>query len=524
MESEYLTWQWLLNTAHQRLSAMKGDESVNLAQIFKNIDLMKVEGNLDLVINEINQDSRLVSQGDLFICIKGSKVDGHQFLRQAAEAGAVAAVVQDWPADNYGLTIIQVKDVAGELKEIAGTFYSYPDRRLKLIGVVGTNGKTTSTYLVKSILEASGYQVGLIGTINNLIKDQVIPSSNTVTNTTPGMLELQKLFAKMVAAGVEYVVMEVSSHSIDQGRVAGLKFTGGVFTNITQDHLDYHKTFAEYLRVKTKFFKDLPSDSWAAINNDDPHAQSIIAQTKAQVYTYGMDNRASVHAENVKVVQAGVSYTANTFKGSFDLALNLTGDFNIYNSLGALTAGLAEGFEPSMIKQGLESISVVPGRFQRVPESKNFGVIVDYAHTPDGLENILKTARNLTSRRLLLVFGCGGDRDRTKRPIMGEIAARMADFTIITSDNPRSEDPLKIINDIEVGFQKSQLDTAYQVEADRAKAIRKIIAMADEDDLVMIAGKGHETYQDFGDHQIHFDDREVAREALKEKFNGQLQA
>ncbi len=492
---------------------------MNLANIFSNINLIKVDGSLDLDINEINQDSRLVTPGNLFICVKGSKVDGHQYLKQAADQGAVAAVVEDWPAESYGMTIVQVENVSGSFKEIAGAFYGYPDRHLKLIGVVGTNGKTTSTYLVKSILETAGYQVGLIGTINHLIKDIVLPAGNT----TPGLLELQKLFAQMVAAGVDYVVMEVSSHSIDQGRVAGLKFEGGIFTNITQDHLDYHKTFEEYLRVKTKFFKDLPSESWAAINIDDPHAESIIAQTKAKVYTYGIVNQASVRAVDVEVVQAGVSYKANTFRGNINLKLKLTGYFNVYNSLGVLTAGLAEGLDSSKIIQGLESVSIVPGRFQMLPESKSFGVIVDYAHTPDGLENILKTARKLTSRRLLLVFGCGGDRDRTKRPIMGEIAARMADFSIITSDNPRSEDPSRIINDIEAGFQKVSPVPAYQTEVDRAAAIRKIIAMADDADLVMIAGKGHETYQDFGDHRIHFDDQEVAQEALKEKYNGQLQ-
>lgn len=497
---------------------------MQLAEIVKNIELLKVDGSLNLEINGINQDSRLISDGNLFLCIKGSKLDGHHYLQHAAEQGAVAAVVEDWPEKNYGLTIVQVNDVAECLKEIAGAFYSYPDRHLKLIGVVGTNGKTTSTYLLKSVLEASGYQVGLIGTINNLIKDRIIPADNPVTNTTPGMLELQKLFAKMVAAGVDYVVMEVSSHSIDQGRVAGLKFVGGIFTNITQDHLDYHKTFNEYLRVKTKFFKNLAPDAWAAINNDDPNAESIISQIKAKVYTYGINNQASVRAVKVEVVQTGVSYDADTFKGKVDLNLKLTGGFNVYNSLGVLTAGLAEGLEPSKIKRGLESVSIIPGRFQMVSESKTFGVIVDYAHTPDGLENILKTARSLTSRRLLLIFGCGGDRDRAKRPIMGEIAAKMADFTIITSDNPRNEDPMKIISDIEAGFRKVTTKAAYQVEVDRAEAIRKIIAMAEADDLVIIAGKGHETYQDFGDRRIHFDDREVAREALKEKFNGQLQA
>lgn len=492
---------------------------MKLADLLTNVDCLRVDGSLDLEITGINQDSRSVVAGDLFICLKGVKVDGHQYLKQAAERGAVAAIVEDWPEADYGLTIIQVEKAAVALKEIAWAFYGYPDRKLKLIGVVGTNGKTTTTYLMKSILEAAGYRVGLIGTINYLIGDRALAA----TNTTPGFLELQKLFAQMVEAGVEYVVMEVSSHSIHQGRVAGLKFEGGIFTNLTQDHLDYHGTFDEYLKVKAKFFQDLPSDAWAAINNDDPNAAAIIAGTKARVYTYGINNQASVQAEDVKVVQSGVSYRAATFRGTVALKLNLTGYFNVYNSLGALTAGLAEGLDLFEVKQGLEEVTVVPGRFQRVPEAETFGVIIDYAHTPDGLENILKTARKITSRRLLLVFGCGGDRDRAKRPIMGEIAARMADFTIITSDNPRTEDPLAIIKDIEAGFSKVKT-ASYQIEADRALAIRKIIAMAEKDDLVMIAGKGHETYQDFGDHRIHFDDGEVVREALKEMFDGSLQA
>lgn len=497
----------------------RGGKPVKLADLLTNVDCLRVDGSLDLEITGINQDSRSVVAGDLFICLKGVKVDGHQYLKQAAERGAVAAIVEDWPEADYGLTIIQVEKAAVALKEIAWAFYGYPDRKLKLIGVVGTNGKTTTTYLMKSILEAAGYRVGLIGTINYLIGDRALAA----TNTTPGFLELQKLFAQMVEAGVEYVVMEVSSHSIHQGRVAGLKFEGGIFTNLTQDHLDYHGTFDEYLKVKAKFFQDLPSDAWAAINNDDPNAAAIIAGTKARVYTYGINNQASVQAEDVKVVQSGVSYRAATFRGTVALKLNLTGYFNVYNSLGALTAGLAEGLDLFEVKQGLEEVTVVPGRFQRVPEAETFGVIIDYAHTPDGLENILKTARKITSRRLLLVFGCGGDRDRAKRPIMGEIAARMADFTIITSDNPRTEDPLAIIKDIEAGFSKVKT-ASYQIEADRALAIRKIIAMAEKDDLVMIAGKGHETYQDFGDHRIHFDDGEVVREALKEMFDGSLQA
>jgi UDP-N-acetylmuramoyl-L-alanyl-D-glutamate--2,6-diaminopimelate ligase len=282
--------------------------------------------------------------------------------------------------------------------------------------------------------------------------------------------------------------------------------------------LDYHGTFEEYLRVKTKFFVDLPITSWAAINSDDPHSGYIIDRTPAKVMTYGIDNQAIVKAEGIQLAPSGASYAAITPLGKIKLDLKLTGFFNVYNSLGVLTAGLSLGIAPEVIKHGLEAVSGVPGRFQLVPGAAKFGVIVDYAHTPDGLENILKTGRGLSPRKLLLVFGCGGDRDRTKRPIMGSIAAEMADFTIITSDNPRSENPEQIIKEIEAGFQNvTTSQSQYITEVDRATAIKKIINMAEPGDLVLIAGKGHETYQIFADRTIHFDDREVAAEALKEK-------
>jgi UDP-N-acetylmuramoyl-L-alanyl-D-glutamate--2,6-diaminopimelate ligase len=488
---------------------------VKLSELIGNVTIEKALGSLELEITGITQDSRDVKTGDLFICIKGARYDGHLFIKQAAEMGAVAALVEDLPSETFGLTIIKVPSVVQILKEVAGIFYGYPDRKLKLIGIVGTNGKTTTTYLMKSILEAAGLKVGLIGTIGNLVAEQKLETHNT----TPGVLELQRLFAQMVQAGVEYVVMEVSSHSIAQGRVAGLAFRYGIFTNITQDHLDYHGTFEEYLRVKTKFFVDLPNTSWAAINSDDPRSNYIIDRTVAKVMTYGIEKQSTVKAEGIQLAPTGASYTAVTPLGKIKLDLKLTGFFNVYNSLSCLTAALSMGIAPDTIKLGLETVTGVPGRFQLVPGTVKFGVIVDYAHTPDGLENILKTGRGLSPRRLLLVFGCGGDRDRTKRPIMGAIAAKMADFTIITSDNPRSEEPGQIIREIEVGFKQSSVSAQYIMEVDRASAIKKIITMAEPGDLVLIAGKGHETYQIFADHTIHFDDREVAAKVLKEINN-----
>ncbi len=498
---------------------------MNLQDLVKGIPVERSSGNLNLDISGISQDSRSVKPGDLFLCVKGARFDGHHYLKQAYEAGAVAAVVSQWPDDDFGLTIIQAPEVSNPvIKEIAGAFYGYPDRYLKLIGVIGTNGKTTSTYLVKSILEAAGYRVGLIGTIANLIGDQIIETENDSHNTTPGVLELQRIFAAMQKAEIEYVIMEVSSHSIDQNRVYGLSFIGGIFTNITQDHLDYHKTFAEYLKVKTRFFVELPATAWAIFNLDDSHADGMISQTSARVMTYGIDQPAQIKAEAITVHHSGVSFNVNWPGGNVQLNLHLTGYFNVYNSLGAFSAGLALGISPAVIKTGLERVPGVPGRFQTVPGATSFGVIVDYAHTPDGLENILATGRGLTTRRLLLVFGCGGDRDRTKRPIMGELAAKMADFTIITSDNPRTEDPLQIIQEIETGFRKANPAASYQTEPDRETAIRKAIAMADDSDIVIIAGKGHETYQIFADRTVHFDDREIARAALEERANGKLNA
>jgi UDP-N-acetylmuramoyl-L-alanyl-D-glutamate--2,6-diaminopimelate ligase len=476
----------------------------------------------DIVLTGLTDDTRRLEPGYLFVCQRGASRDGHDFLQQAAEKGAVAAIVERVPDDRpAGLPLIQVKCIdAGFLKELGGAFYNYPDRKLKLIGIVGTKGKTTSTFLVKSILEAAGHRVGLIGTISNLVGDEPLETGE-VHNTTPGVLELQRLFAKMAAAGAEYVVMEVSSHAIHQQRIAGLSFCCGLFSNITRDHLDYHGTFAEYLRVKSKFFTDLPKMAHAVINADDPNAAGIIIQTAAKVYTYAIDAPADIRAEVVQLSARGVSLAVAFPQGKVALDLKLVGKFNVYNALGAFSTGFSLGITPEKIKAGLEGMTGVPGRFQPVAGDWPFGVIVDYAHTPDSLANILRTGRELVGvGHLILVFGCGGDRDRGKRPLMGEIAAGIADYTIITSDNPRSEEPQQIIDEIETGFRKAASQALYHIETDRAAAIGQAIKKAAAGDLVIIAGKGHETYQIFADRTIHFDDREVALAALKERFHG----
>ncbi|HEX2953473.1 MAG TPA: UDP-N-acetylmuramoyl-L-alanyl-D-glutamate--2,6-diaminopimelate ligase [Bacillota bacterium] len=383
-----------------------------------------------------------------------------------------------------------------------------------MIGIVGTNGKTTSTYMIKRILESAGRKVGLIGTIKNMIGSESLPTANT----TPNALQLQKLLAKMVDAGVQDVVMEVSSHAIALGRVKGIPYQFGLFTNLTQDHLDFHKTFEAYRDVKTSFFHQLPSTGVAVINHDDPNASYFINGTKAMIYTYGLDSSAQIYPDDVRFELTGIHFTAKTPLGDLPVAIRMAGQFNLYNALGAIGAGLALGVDIPTIGSALANVTV-HGRFEIVPGSKDFGVVVDYAHTPDGLENVLKAAKNLNPNRLIAVFGCGGDRDRTKRPIMGEIASRYAEITIITSDNPRTESPEEIIDEIEKGVCKG---SNYKKIVDRREAIRHAVATALADDFIVIAGKGHETYQIFADRTIHFDDLEVAEEALEDKKNGRL--
>lgn len=498
---------------------LRGETFLHLSDLLQPFKTVSVTGDPSVEIAGLTHDSRRVKPGDLFVCVKGTKYDGHDFLADAFAAGAAGAVVERVPPGHEGRLLVTVDSVDAILPELAARFHGYPAERLTLIGVVGTNGKTTSTYLIRSILETAGYSVGLIGTIQNLVRNRALPAANT----TPGSIELQALLAEMAAEGCQYVVMEVSSHAIALGRTRGCRYSAGLFTNITEDHLDFHKSFAEYFRVKQSFFADLGPDAWAVINGDDPKAAAMLEATRARTLTYGLNPQAMVRAERVRVAVDGASYQIVTPVGQWPMRLQLTGHFNVYNSLGALSMGLALGIDPPTIKRGLGMVSGVPGRFQTVSAGQRFGVVVDYAHTADGLENLLKTARQLTPGTLILVFGCGGDRDRGRRSGMGRVAARYADAIFVTSDNPRSEDPAAIIKEIEDSLRGAgKTPGEYRLIVDRTQAIRAAIAAAQPNDLVVIAGKGHETYQDFGDHRIHFDDREVAAAALEDRKHGVL--
>ncbi|SHI58590.1 UDP-N-acetylmuramoylalanyl-D-glutamate--2,6-diaminopimelate ligase [Desulfofundulus thermosubterraneus DSM 16057] len=472
---------------------------------------LAVGGNQQVHIAGIAYDSRQVQPGFLFVAVEGFTTDGHRYVEQAVSRGAVAVVVQKEIPLPSGIAFARVPDTRLALALLAARYYSYPSRKLKLIGVTGTNGKTTTTHLLAAIYRAVGNKVGLIGTIANWIGGRVLP----VSHTTPESLDLQKLLAEMVNNGIEVAVMEVSSHALALNRVAGCAFDAGVFTNITQDHLDFHRDMEDYLAAKTLLFRGLGRDgkpALAVINADDPRAERIAAATKVPVYTYGLSAEAQVRAQEVKVTPRGASFTVTGPWGECPVNLKLTGYFNVYNALAALTAALAGGVPLPLAVRALESVEGVPGRFELVNRGQDFAVVVDYAHTPDGLENILTTARAITRGRLITVFGCGGDRDPTKRPLMGEIAARLSDLPVITSDNPRTEDPMKIISQVEEGVRRIRSD--YQVVPDRRQAIRFALGVAAPGDTVIIAGKGHENYQIIGTTKYPFDDRSEVTKVL----------
>lgn len=487
-----------------------------LGELFRSLpEATLVSGSWDVPVRGIVYDSRRVEPGFLFVCIEGFHVDGHLYAEEALKNGACCLVVQRPLPLPPETTCVQVADTRSALAVLAANYYDHPSRWLRMIGVTGTNGKTTTAYLIESILKASGKHPGLLGTISNRLDQE-----NFETNhTTPEAVELQELLACMRKRCADYVVMEVSSHALALERVKECAFDVAVFTNLTQDHLDFHGDLGHYLRSKARLFAGLEQGSqkepkYAVINIDDPHHSALKEVTNVPVVYYGRDVRADVRATNVRVAASGAAFQVCYPGGSFQLNLKLTGLFSVYNALAACAVGLQENLEPGVICQALESLEGVPGRFERVDEGQDFTVVVDYAHTPDGLENVLVTAREITSNRLITVFGCGGDRDRSKRPLMGEVAARHSDLVIITSDNPRSEDPLKIISEIEPGVQKAGRAN-YYVQPFRYRAIEAGIALACPGDVVLIAGKGHEDYQIIGDKVLSFDDRLVARQILK---------
>lgn len=475
-------------------------------------------GDPETDVQGIEIDSRKVQINDLFICISGLKLDGHQYVQQAKEKGAAALLVEK-PLDT-DLPQLVVKDTKHASAAIAAHFYQYPSDQLQLIGVTGTNGKTTITYLVDKILRDRRKKTGLMGTIEMRIGDQV----SEVKNTTQDALQLQKQFSSMVKQNVEYCVMEVSSHALEMGRVKGCDFRTAIFTNLTQDHLDYHETMENYKEAKGLLFSRLGNvfssnpkkQKFAVLNADDPASVYFKRMTNAEVITYGIDTEADLRATELKITAQGTSFKLKSFAGNISMSLKLVGKFSVYNALAACAACLAEGVTLEQVKNSLEEVTGVNGRFEAVTEGEPFLTIVDYAHTPDSLENVLTTIEELAQARIICVFGCGGDRDRTKRPLMGGIAAKYSDYVFVTSDNPRTENPELILKDIENGVLKEGLNSEqYILEVDRREAIRRAVEMALPNDIILIAGKGHETYQEVNGVRHDFDDRVIAKEAIR---------
>lgn len=493
---------------------------VSLKELLIGIDVKDSKCARNLKIRGIAYDSREVQPGYLFVCIEGYKTDGHNYVRDAVNNGAILIVAQRKVPYMDEVSWIIVEDTRKVLALLSAEFFGHPSDYLKIIGVTGTNGKTTTTHLIESILKANGAKVGLIGTINNKIGDKILP----VKNTTPESLDLQKLLREMVTAKCTHVVMEVSSHALDLDRVIGVEYDVAVFTNITQDHLDFHENMDNYFKAKSKLFANLgaadrkPYDKFAVINLDDPSGKELTKLSGGKVLTYSVRNDSNFKANNIEIDIRGVTFEVATPDGKLTLELQLTGLFSVYNSLAALAVGLSQNIEVEKIKSSLEKIPGVAGRFENIDCGQKFAVIVDYAHTPDSLENVLKTAKEITSGQLITVFGCGGDRDKTKRSIMGEVSGKLSDFTVITSDNPRSERPEEIIEQIEEGINRIVGDDRYVKISDRRAGIEYAIQIAKKGDIVLIAGKGHETYQIIGDRVLAFDDKEVAKKALEKRL------
>ncbi len=455
-------------------------------------------------ISGFTADSRSIKKGEAFICIKGAAFDGHSAANEVLSKGAAVIIAErDLGIKNQ----IIVNDTREVLAEMSANYFGNPAKSLKLIGVTGTNGKTSVTYMVKQMLETLGHKVGLIGTIHNLIGDIEVPTNNT----TPGAYELNSLFAQMRDEGCEYVVMEISSHALDQKRVFGLEFEAAVFTNLTQDHLDYHKTMENYFLAKSKLFDKAKT---AIINFDDSYAQKLAERLSYKAVTYSLiSNESTFSAKDIDLRPDGVSYKFVGFNTINKINLSIGGKFTVYNSMAAICVLLELGFGLSDVAEAMEKIKGVKGRAEIVPTGKNFTVVIDYAHTPDGLINILRSFKPFKESRLVVLFGCGGDRDKTKRAIMGKAAAQYADYVIVTSDNPRSEDPSSIIEDILEGIVDTK--TSYKVIENRVEAINFAIKNAKSNDIIILAGKGHETYQILKDGKIHLDEREIVAEALK---------
>lgn len=484
---------------------------LELKKLIGDIQYEVLRGNTDIDILGIENDSRKIKKGYMFVAIKGFSVDGHEYIHQAIDKGAVCIMVErDIDIRDDSVTVIKVQNTLDVLAYASSLFYGEPSKKLNLIGVTGTNGKTSVTYLVKRIFEENSKKTSVIGTLGSIINDKKIDNKNT----TPDSLTLQRLFSRMVDEEIEFCVMEVSSHALDLKRVEHVDYQVGIFTNLTEDHLDYHITMENYYKSKLKLFNI--TKKYNIINVDDTYGKRMINEISNNVplITYGFDKKSDVTAKNILYSSSGVEFNVLTPKGSIPIHMKLLGKFNVYNALAAISCGIAYDVELHVIKKAIESMDGIKGRFELIPlKNKDFSVIIDYAHTPDGLEKVLTTIKQFAQGRVVVVFGAGGNRDKEKRPIMGEIVSNLADMCIVTSDNPRFEDPDRIIEDILAGVKKGK--AKYIAITDRKEAIRYALENAKPKDIILLAGKGHETYTIIKDKVIPFNEKQIVLDILK---------
>lgn len=482
-----------------------------LNDILTGITILQLEGSLDVSINRINFDSRKIANGDLFIAVKGTQTDGHSYIERAIEKGAKAIVCQELPSKlNKTISYCLVADSAFALGFIAHNYYDKPSEKIKLVGVTGTNGKTTVATLLYQLFEGLGYYSGLLSTVQNRIGDHIIPS----THTTPDPISLNALLYEMVEDGCDYCFMEVSSHAIVQHRISGLKFTGGLFTNISHDHLDFHLTFDNYIKAKKMFFDTLPKNAFALTNIDDKNGMVMLQNTKAYKKTYGLKSLADYNARIIESHFSGMLLNID----KEEVWVKLVGEFNAHNILAVYSTAMLLDQDSKKVLTVLSRLKGAEGRFETMISSDGKVAIVDYAHTPDALENVLLTIRQLRMNevQIITVVGCGGDRDKSKRAIMAKVAVDLSDKVILTSDNPRSEDPSVILKDMEEGIPADMKRKSFTI-SDRKEAIRAACHLAQEGDIILVAGKGHETYQEIMGVKYPFDDREVLKETFKEQ-------
>ncbi len=467
----------------------------------------------DFPVKGLSCDSRRIEPGFVFVAVKGNNADGKEFILEAVKKGAKAVVLKSGGTCSVqikdSVVFIEVPDERIALAGLAAAFYEDPSSRMKVVGVTGTNGKTTITYLLEAILKECGFIPGVIGTINCRFQDKVIPS----LNTTPGPVELQSLLDRMFKSEVAYALMEVSSHALDQERTAKIGFSAAIFTNLTQDHLDYHQNLEDYFLAKAKLFTNLSGSSLAVVNVDDPYGLRLKGISKGRVVTYGIDRDCDIRAIGLKMDQSSSEFRVQTKNGKDRISSGLIGRHNVYNILAALAWAQEEKLDPAKVNRALERFSLVPGRLERFSSDKGFSVFVDYAHTEDALKNVLIALKQIQHKRIIVVFGCGGQRDKTKRPKMGKVVSELADYAIITNDNPRAEEPGRIIEDILSGISKDN----FCVIPERLEAIKRSLALAEAGDIVLVAGKGHEDYQVLKDKTLHFDDREAVKQCLQSR-------